>query len=46
MFPELKEFAESERARVLREAREGEFDSLEWIGVVASVVVATVLVGT
>lgn len=45
MFPELKEFEEQERERVLREARSDEFDSLEWIGVVASVVVATVIVG-
>lgn len=45
MFPELKRFDRPERERVLREAREDEFDSLEWIGVVASVVVATVIVG-
>ena len=45
VFPELKAFKEPERARALREAREDEFDSLEWIGVVASVVVATLIVG-
>ena len=45
MFPELKAFDKGERELVLRQAREDEFDSLEWIGIVASVVVATVIVG-
>jgi len=45
MFPELKEFEEQERERVLGEARSDEFDSLEWVGLVASVVLATVIIG-
>ena len=45
MFPELRAFDKGERELVLRQAREEEFDSLEWIGVVAAVVVATVIVG-
>ena len=45
VFPELKQFDEAERERLLREAREDEFDSLERIGIVASVILATVIVG-
>jgi hypothetical protein len=45
MFPELRAFDKGERELVLRQARGDEFDSLEWIGVIASVVVATVIVG-
>jgi hypothetical protein len=45
MFPELKDFQPSQRERALREAREDEFDTLEWAGIIAAVVVASVIVG-
>ena len=45
IFPELKAFEKTEREVVLQKAREDEFDSIEWIGVIASVVIATLIVG-
>lgn len=45
MLPELKDFTAADREVVLREAREDELDWLERIGIAASVVVVTVLVG-
>jgi cation transport ATPase len=45
IFQELREFEKHERERALREAREDEFDGLEWAGIIAAVVVATMIVG-
>ncbi len=45
IFPELKHFEKHERERAFRDARDGELDSLEQIGIVASVVVVTILIG-
>ena len=45
VFPELRHFPRSQREGALREAREDEFDTLEWAGIIAAVVVASVIVG-
>ena len=45
IFPELRNFETAQRERTLREAREEEFDTLEQAGILAAVVIASMIVG-
>ena len=44
-FPELKQFEPPQRERILREAKEEDFDTLEWVGLLAAIAAATIIVG-
>jgi hypothetical protein len=40
LYPELRSYPQADRARLLKEAAQEPFDGLEWVGILAALVIA------